>query len=489
MANRDWVKVDLDGLEKTLSRRGKSIILGELVRNAWDEDGVTVVTVDTLKLAGTPKAQIRVIDNAPQGFQNLDQTFTMFAESYKKGDPLKAGRFNVGDKLVLAFCEEATIVSTTGGVEFTAEGRKRLRRSRKFGTDVDVLVRMNREEYDELLAYAKRLIVPNGIRYLLNGEPVLQPTLVAELPGKLTTEISDASGVLKRVLRDTDVRVYEPLPGDTPALYELGIPVMELDGKYHVDVQQKVPLTLERDAVPPSFLRQVNTLLVNELFEKLTPEDAAADWVRTATGSKDIRVDAFEQVMKLRFGDKRVAYDLSDSEANKIAVSEGYTVVHGGSLSKEEWKVARAEGIIRPAGQVTPSPKAFHPGGKPLKVIPPDNWTHDMNRLAVFATKLAERLLNGKLITVTMVNDPAWGHAGAYGPKGILYINLPRVGGHTWYKSGPSVEQMEFLFHEFAHETVSDHLSRQFADEVARLGASTVLLVMENYDLFERWGE
>jgi len=63
--------------------------------------------------------------------------------------------------------------------------------------------------------------------------------------------------------------------------------------------------------------------------------------------------------MSRRFGDKRVSFDPSDPEANKLAVSQGYTVVHGGMMSSAAWQNAKAANAILPAGQVTPGPKVW----------------------------------------------------------------------------------------------------------------------------------
>jgi hypothetical protein len=63
--------------------------------------------------------------------------------------------------------------------------------------------------------------------------------------------------------------------------------------------------------------------------------------------------------LRTRFGEKRVSFDPSDPEANKLAVSQGYTVVHGSMMSAGAWNNARSAHAILPAGQVTPSAKTW----------------------------------------------------------------------------------------------------------------------------------
>jgi hypothetical protein len=54
-------------------------------------------------------------DEAPQGFRDLGHAFRFFAESAKKINPEQRGRFNLGEKLVLALCDEITIRKTRAG--------------------------------------------------------------------------------------------------------------------------------------------------------------------------------------------------------------------------------------------------------------------------------------------------------------------------------------------------------------------------------------
>jgi len=60
----------------------------------------------------------------------------------------------------------------------------------------------------------------------------------------LPTVVADEEGVLRKTSRKTLVRVYEPAEGEAAMLYEMGIPVVETGDRFHVDVQQKVPLNM-----------------------------------------------------------------------------------------------------------------------------------------------------------------------------------------------------------------------------------------------------
>ena len=54
----------------------------------------------------------------------------------------------------------------------------------------------------------------------------------------------------------------------------------------------------------------------------------------------------------------------TDPEANSKAQSQGYTIVHPSQLSKEEWRNVKRDGLILPAGKVTPSAKVLNKGNE-----------------------------------------------------------------------------------------------------------------------------
>jgi hypothetical protein len=158
----------------------------------------------------------------------------------------------------------------------------------------------------------------------------------------LPTEVADPEGYLRRVNRATPIRVCDCLPGETARLYELGIPVVETGDRRHYDIGQKVPLTLDRENVPPSFLRQVRGAVPNRMHDRLTTEDANSQWAEAAAAAPDCRPEAVESYPTRKFGEKRVSFDPSDPEANKLAVCQGYAVVHGPMMSAAAWTKAKA---------------------------------------------------------------------------------------------------------------------------------------------------
>src|SRR5437763_12002266 len=121
---KQWFDVDKSGLGKQAEQHGKGRLVGELVQNALDEAGVTQIAVTLAPVPGRPLADLTVEDDSPEGFRDLAHAYTLFAESYKRGNPEQRGQFNLGEKMVLAVCESASISTTKGTVVFDRdEGR------------------------------------------------------------------------------------------------------------------------------------------------------------------------------------------------------------------------------------------------------------------------------------------------------------------------------------------------------------------------------
>jgi hypothetical protein len=482
-------EVDKAGLRKLLARKGMGWILPELIQNAWDEDvrEIEVSFTSVASAAGDLVVTVAVEDDDPDGFTDLSHAYTLFAESEKKDDATRRGRFNVGEKLVVAAAEYATIATTTGTIRFTPEGRFHEPASRDQGSRFEGTFRMTHDEYDDALRVAKLLLPPKGVVTTINGEVLPYREHVRRFTETLRTPVG---AELKIRDRKATIALYEPSADETPMLYEMGIPVVALlegGDHWHIDIGQKVPLNMDRDNVTPAYLRTVRRIVLDHAHDLISEADAREAWTTDAASDEHVSAPALGTMLDKRFGEKRVSYDPSDPEANKLAVSEGYTVVHGGMLPKDAWKNVKGHDLIKPAGQVTPSPKPYEPGQETKReVLPVEKWTPAVWRVANFSRMVAWRLLGAK-ITVEIVNDPScMNFAATYGrgetfpagePVGKLEFNL-RTLGRKWFEE-IGEKQVSLILHELGHHIESDHLSRRYLNALTDLGAKLALAIVD----------
>lgn len=347
-----WFEIDKDGLAAILERRGKAFALAELVSNAWDS-GTDAVAITMTPLDGRPAVHVHVEDWG-EGFADLSHAYTMFAKSRRAGDAEKRGRFCLGEKLVLACCHKATITSTGGSVEFDGGKRRTSKRCRPHGTLFEADMRMTRAEHEDAVAFLRRMIPP--VSTVLDGVEIARPDSLCRFTARLPTEIADADGNLRRTMRQCEVEVYDGADGGE--VLELGVPVVECDMPYRVNVAQKIPLNMDRDNVTPAFLKALQAAVLNEMHDRLDAEEACEAWVVEAAADPRASTEAVGSVVRQRFGERAVIAVPGDPLANAQAEANGYTVVHGGAMSSGLWANVRKGGALLPSSKVFPTPTA-----------------------------------------------------------------------------------------------------------------------------------
>ena len=471
------IEVDIRGLAAIVERPGMPSLAMELVQNALDADDVTRVEVSVEKVR-RQIYRVQVVDDSPTGFRHLEHAWTMFAHTHKRADASLRGRFNIGCKRVfshsLARGLEAAIRTTKGSVLFKDMKRDVISDCTESGTTVTAMMRMSAGDVREFESIVFDLIVPAGVQVVWDNAPVLQREASFSFKASLGTEIADDEGVLRRVKRKTTVGLYPK--GTKPArLFELGIPVCDMPKgfPYDADVQQRVPLNVDRDNVTPAWLRRLLVEVFNSIHTKLDPAEMASSWAMDAAADSRSKPEAIQSFLTGKFGEKYVAFDPTDLEANKRAVAEGYTVVGGRAMTKDLWGRVKEHGLIQRAGDVTPGHKVLVEMSLDLGEtveLSPDEWRKGVAGSVTFSAELGKVLLGFKP-DVQIVNQPTLPFVATYGNRRLMF-NVGRLGWKALQnRGGDAFERLcALLLHEFAHEKVSDHLSDKFHDECCRLG-------------------
>lgn len=479
----DWFTANKDGLrqihERLVDRRGFGMIGGELYQNVADTDA-TFCKMNIEKVPGRPRVIITVEDDG-HGFKDLTHAWTMFAPSEKKNDPTKAGRFNLGEKVVLSFADNAEIYTTTGTVIFDESGRhEKPRRKRKSGTVFTASISCNQERYEQLIAYMRSIIVRPGLKLTVNGEEIFNRSPIHQFNYPLQTEIGDD---LRKSTRITEVQVYEVSGDEVAMLYELGIPVVETGDRWHYNIQQKVPLNVDRDNVPPAFLNSVRVAVFNEMHKKIEDEDTTSTWIKEASSDSRCSNEAAETLRVKQYGQKSVAFDPTNQEANAEAVAHGYVLIPPRGLSPGQRENLKRAGTLLSSSNVFPNAgkNAYGGGGELVRFIEESNWTRGMKKIHYYTKECAYLLMDVNLkVEFVNVDIPVGNWNACYcKDSASLHYNIFTLG-RKWFEKGVNQKVDELMIHEFAHQYCGNHLSEDYYDALCMLGAKLKELAMKD---------
>ena len=268
----NWFTVDKTGLAKLQHEKDRFFILKELISNSFDEQ-INRCSVSLEYSDGEVTIEVR--DDSLEGFKRLSDAHTLFAESYKKGNVLQRGRFNIGEKLALSLFKEATITSTKGRVIFHKDGtRSQTSTKRDVGTTFSGIIKMTKREMDEIIEQCELIIPPENVTFSVNENLFCRPDVHKVFTQSLPTVDIDDEGNLKSAIRKTEIELFKKGITDVNYICELGIPIVETDICFTINVNQKVPMNKDRDNVSPTYLKKLKTYVLNETAYELDENEA-----------------------------------------------------------------------------------------------------------------------------------------------------------------------------------------------------------------------
>ena len=467
-SNNSWFNVNHIGLKKNQSDKNKIFIIKELVSNAFDENINKCEVELTWSSEGT---KIKVQDDSPEGFKKLADAYTLFNESYKASDTSKRGRFSYGTKSSLAMFKEAKIVSTKGTILFKSNGtRTKTGTKTEKGSIFEGLIKLKKVEFEELLDLSRTIIPPKNVEFVINDNSIKRSNTHTVFTETLPTVTVDQEGNFTPSSRVTEIELFKSL--DTNYICELGIPVVETDIPFTINVNQKVPLSKDRDNVKPAYLKKLKAFVLNHTHNDLSEDELQTTFAQEALEQKESSAEAVKSVIDAKFGEDAVVYDMSDLEANKKAFADERQVISGSQLSKEAWSKVKEtreqySDFALPSGQIGKYAKPEFTGG--AKEVPVDD---KMQEVVDYAKFLHEQLGFGDL-SVT-VHDGR-GALATYGHGHLqLFFN---VLGRNWFDLDTNKQKiLELLIHEFGHYYSSDHLSSSYYDGLCKIGAKLIML-------------
>ena len=316
----------------------------ELVQNVFDQDSANEAAVSVYHYVNKG-VRVVVKDNG-DGFSNPEYAYQVHGANVNRGLPEKRGRFNLGEKQVISVAIEAKVTTVGYTIEFPAAGGRVVRRNRrKKGTEVMVIMPWTIQEADALREKLRLIRPPAHCRLLVNGKEVTHPEPLKVHEATLETVIQHAPDEpMRRTRRKTKIEISAPAkPERKPRIYEMGLPVQEIDGIYDVNVMQKIPQNINRDTVKEVYLQDIYAELLNAMHVDVPQEQFAETWVRTGVEDNRITSEAAETTWRKRYGDKTVMWS-GNRNANLEAIDQGFQVVHPRTMSKGEREHLRDRG-------------------------------------------------------------------------------------------------------------------------------------------------
>lgn len=462
MNTKEWFSVDREGLKALQKGKSKTFIINELCQNAFDED-IKECKVNVRLIKG--KIYLRVEDDNPIGFRDITHAYTLFADTYKRRDPTKRGRFNIGEKQVIAICDYAKVSTTKGTVIFDGNGRTETNKKTKTGSIIDVVFDGTEDDLSEMIEHCEKLLPPQGVRLVVNDKTIKCSPIYKTFEARLHTQILKYNE-MQWTLRKTSVNIIAH-NGAHSYLYEMGIPIMPIDIPWHVDIQQKIPLNSDRTTVRPAFVKDICAEVLNVTYDDITDKQSSEVWIRRASNDDRMSKDAMDSVLTKRFGNKFVSRNPNDPIANDDALSKGYKVVSGSEMSKGEWNKAKDFGLIHSSSDVF--------GKQDIKFAKTVEITDAMNRWANFCKKCAKEF-QGNDIKVLFVSCKGVRASADYGSRTLRY-NIALLG--EKFFDGMTKQSINLLIHEMAHEK-GHHTQEAYHKEITRLaGAFTMKALKE----------
>ena len=457
----NWFEVSKDGLKALQDGKSKTFIMAELVQNALDED-VKNITIEATYYRNL--ATISIEDDSPTGFRDLRDAYTLFAPCYKRPNPEKRGRFNVGEKMTFAVSKTATVETTSGTIIFDNKGRHSKRAKREVGSKITVEVAMTKAEFQEIMEYIKLLILPTTIVVTFNNNIIKPKMHDREFTATLQTEHLKGDKFAK-TNRKTQVQLFDAgLTEGCAYIYEMGIPVCEIECEYSVNVNQRIPMGMDRDMVSQAYLRDLFAEVLNHTFDKLTSDNASNTWVRIGMSDERVSKDAVSKIIKERYGDRPLVATVGDSLSNDDAIANGHRLIHGSEMSKDEWDNIRRHEALQS------SQDKYGRGTC-------ECWDADMTKGMAIVGKLARKIAKltiGRDITVSFIEAETKNTPNAtFGLDGMtFYVSAL---GESFFENPLDYKVLRLIIHELGHDG-GHHTEAGYHQTLTKIGAASLLV-------------
>lgn len=501
-----WLSISTDGFAAMNAARPPEHLVKELVQNALDS--FTDGQGGRVRLRyGLQGGQFLVeCDDNGSGIDNLTDLRVVYL-THKTDSHLKRGRFGRGFKEVLCVAQQARVVSGHEQLEFLRDQGTRVTRRTALdqpaaGTRVSMEMPWPAETAEALDRYFARFLVPDRVELEVNGALIMPRPVVHRLDASLSTEIYDpGSQSWKKPSRRTAIHLVPIAHDETPTIYEMGIPVAALEWTmpYHCDIQQRVPMNPNRDAVASGYPLKLHVACLPTLLAEMDQATVKDDWVGTAGRRCESAVQ--QRIITQAFGENiarsvpRMGSRSFDEDARDLGVEVIKTAqASGGFREMLKLHVPSAQEVVRreesrkaeQAGSGGFSiATAVVEGDHRLAWLERQGGKHRVGRCLDFAVWFCQRLVDSSPVPqervcgqLTLNAEGSRSLYAHWSSSNMLTLALDQS---CFWQQPMGAESLRVLIHEAAH-AMNMHHGYEFRVEVERLAGVAASLMLHRAD-------
>ena len=457
-------EIDTEGFKIQMSEMKLWRLIQEIISNSFDEKAVTEIICNISENAEY-QIVVDVKDNGT-GFRDSRDIYTLFKDSYKRVNKNQRGRYNLGEKQFFARAVSGWVKTGNRLVEFQDDTRRISKIPEIKGALVHAVFDKEDETLGETIVWVRKLAVPNGKQLIINGVSVEPKIFVKKFKARLPTVIAQgANQKLLRRIEETDVFLYRKDEQEKPIIYELGCTVEEIsqDLKWHVDVQQKIPQTTERNVISDAYLQRLYAVIIENVIDLINEDGSGANYISEALKTTDVKTS--KQVLEKRYGTDNVMIASSDYRENERAQEAGVYLIKSGQLDQEVVQNLKEQGVIKYAS------KEFSTSGweSAVDVEPTEKMVWFAKVCQAVARDVIKKEIRVTFCRTERTNSPA-----DYTQMGCrLRFDVKFCGGKKFFDEF-SAKAIGLLVHELAHDKLGNndgyaHFSHEYIHEMQRI--------------------
>ena len=497
-----WLAISTEGFAAMNAARPPEHLIKEIVRNSLDSFDIGQQGIIKLNYGMQDNHFfVQCLDNG-SGINSLSDLRVVYLTN-KTDSHLKRSRFGRGFKEALCIADQAMVSSGGEQLEFLQEDGVRISRSSFidnpiYGTHVRMQMPWSTDICEKLDQYFNKFLTPDEISLLVNGLTIKKREVLHQVKASLSTEIYDPSGQCwKKPSRKTLINLIQIDDGENPMINEMGIPVASLEWSMplHCDIQQRVPMNPNRDAVASGYPIKVHIACLPTLLAGMDENSIKEDWVGIAGRrcSKEVQ----HQIIERAFGSNiarsvpKVGARHFDENARELGIQVINTAeASGGFREMLKAFVPSAKEVVTKneqfkADQVNLASftiaNAISEKQNNLFMIEQQGGVEHVQQCLDFSVWFCQQLLNscknaGNKVTgeLTYNSDDSNSLYAFWSADNVLALAIDQ---DCFWKQPHGEESLMVLIHEAAH-ALNQHHGFEFREEVQRLAGVAASLML-----------